>query len=532
MADVTFDDVSSDLFRDYEELLVSYYKELAPDVAVASGSAVRELVIRPAAAIYARNEVALESLREQYSLNLLAQSADPDDAIADNLAANFKIVRREGTQGAGTVAIYTRQSGDIYISEGARMESAGIALESAGTYVGTLAAAGREDTGGVQYREFIQTDAGERAFTVQVKTVANTDAVIGEGAAVTMAGQGTQISRMELVSAVSGGSLRETAAQLAARVQAGVAAKVPSGKAHIDALLAEQGLTAILETAVIGLGDPEMSRDRNNILCISTGGRADVYCRTSQLPATTLAQLPATRTASGRWSMYIGAATAPGWYYISGLAAVGNPKVITDQAELDITFLCQAATGGPEVFDGPSARFSIYQTAVVEFDYAGPAGTTEDYQVALVHMPGLADLQGYLNSAAVRNPQQDILIRGAVPAYIGMSLGLRQTTAAAPPATAGVAAMLATYVNSLPLGRGFLSVSDLAVAVNTAYPQLVLDYPAHLTMSIYMPDGSVAVQATSSGVIRVQAAAEQGVTGRTTALLCRPGDISLSIDAG
>ena len=526
---ITFADVSDELLQTYEEILRSYYLELDPEADVANGSAIHELVIRPAAAIYARNEVELEDLRNQYSLNLLAQQASPSDSIADNLAANFKVTRREGTQGSGTVAVYTKQTGNVYVNQGATFSAAGTALVCNLNYVGVLDDTGFVDTDTVKYKRMMAVGEGEYAFLVPLSTVDATAASIAEGTPVTQDAVNTQVSRIEVASAIAGGSTRETTAELVARVETGITAKVPSGRAHIQALLLDQTDVPLLDLAVTGMGDPEMLRDRNSLLLASSGGRVDAFCRTAQLPATTTVEL-ACRTADGRrWTAYVPRDVAPGWYHVSRITRSGTTRAIVGPEGVDVVYLWQEEEGGPEVFSGLTARYSPYQAATISFDWTGLTGATESFLVSFAHMPRIEELQAYLSSEDVKARNQDILVRAPVPLNVGMDLSLRilSGTAASVDLPA-VASSIANYVNGLAMGRGFLSTADLAVLIGTTYPNLAMDFPATLRYWCPLPDGTIRTEESSVGMLEAPEILPQGVSAANSAFICRTEDIALS----
>jgi len=527
---ITFDNVSTDLMRSYEEVIRSYYREIYPEMDVSNGSVVYETVIRPAAAIYARSETELEDLKNQYSLNLLAKSEAPNDALADNLAANFNVVRREGVKGSGTVAVYLPYAStvnDVYIKQNAALTAAGVALTTLKSFVGVQDTAGLTDTDITSYRQMYRV-GGQYAFLIDVVTNAYTSVVIGEATAVTMTPPSSQVTSMAVASAISGGSPAETSAELAARIGQGITAKVPSGRDHIRALLDAQGFT-LQDMAVFGMGDPEMLRDRNNAMLISTGGRVDAMCRTAALPATLTVTKTATSLGSSNWQINLDANEAPGFYYISKITAGSNPRELTNPADIAITYRYETDTGAPEVFNGTVARYSIYQAATAVFKFEGLTGATYDFDVSLVYMAGLDSLQEYVNGDGVRNRSQDLLMRAPVPAYIGMDLTVQALSDYESLDTASIAASLASFVNGLAMDRTFLSVADLAVTLNTEYPNTVLRFPAELRLTMYMPDGSIYMDETTEGVMDKYEDPEQGVSARNTAFYCRPADINITL---
>jgi hypothetical protein len=145
-------------------------------------------------------------------------------------------------------------------------------------------------------------------------------------------------------------------------------------------------------------------------------------------------------------------------------------------------------------------------------------------------MPQLEGLQEFINAPSIRNRQQDNLIKAAVPAYVSMDLTLKATADPTGLDLGEISMYIANYINNLPMGRGFLSVSDLAVIINKAYSGVTLSFPARLAMSVYMPDGSIYEEATTEGILNMHEDTEQGVSSRNTSFFCRPGDITLTLE--
>jgi hypothetical protein len=365
---------------------------------------------------------------------------------------------------------------------------------------------------------------------VPVVTVDNTDVVLEEGTEVSLTNMSTLITRMELVSAVSGGSGIESTESLVNRTIDGITAKIPSGKAHIHALLSEYSDISVYDLAVVGMGDAEMLRDKNNVFLLGTGGRVDIYCKTAPLPATITVERTATTTDGITWTMFVPRDVAPGWYFISKINKVGSANTLTDPHSMEVTFLSEQVEHAPEVFSGVTARYSPYQTARVSFKYPGTGSSTAQFQVSFVYMPQLEGLQEFINAPATRNRQQDNLIKAAVPAYISMDLMLRSTSDPTGLDLDEISMYIANYINNLPIGRGFLSVSDLAVVINKAYSGVTLSFPASLAMSVYMPDGTIHEETTTEGVLNMHEDTEQGVSSRNTSFFCRPGDITLTLE--
>ena len=531
---VNFDNISEELLAEYILVIQQQYLTLAPDTDVSMGSNIYELVIRPTAAILAANEVSLETLRQNYSLQLLAESDNPDDEMADKLAANFRLTRKEGAKGYGVLAFYTNTSANVYISAGTLFQAGSVEVTTQHTYVGILPEnkGDKQDTDIIKYRPMIQFDENTWVFTVPVVTVENTPVSVEAGIKVSSDVTYTDVVNIEVASAIAGGSGPETTEQLVDRVKFGITAKVPSGKAHIEALMSEAQLP-VIETAVFGMGDPEMLRDRNNPFLLSTGGRVDACVKTMPLPATATVPLQAVTEDGLNWSIYIDSTVAPGWYYIDSIVFPGQTSVITDIQDLEVFYGFQQAEDGPEVYSAVTARYSIYQTANVSFKYAGTDFTgpgTATFMVTFNHMPNLDTVQYYFNDPEIKSNQQDMLIKAPVAAFLSLDIRLKNTGSESTVDIDALKDSLSTSINEFHIGRGFVSAADLAIIINKLNADLIVSCPLSITLTTYLPDGVVYAYTSTNGMIQAYEDLEQGVTAKNTAFFCKTSDINIEVE--
>lgn len=531
---IDFTNISDELLAEYIFVIQQQYLTLAPDADVSIGSNIYELVIRPTAAILASNEVSLDTLRQNYSLQLLAESDNPDDDMADKLAANFRLTRKEGSRGHGVVSFYSKSSANVYISAGTIFDAGGVEVTTEYTYVGIKPEniGDKEDTDIIKYRPMIQFDANTWVFTVPVVTLENTPVSVESGVTVTSEITFTDITKMEVASAIAGGSGPETTQELVERVRYGITAKVPSGKAHIEALMTEADLS-VLETAVFGMGDPEMLRDRNNPFLISTGGRVDACIKTLSLPATSILPLEAVTEDGLNWTMFVDRSVAPGWYYIDSIVYPGHTSVITDIQDLEVFYSYQQAEYGPEVFSAVTARYSIYQTARVNFKYAGTDFTGPGKAVFMVtfnHMPNLEPVQEFFNDPAIRSNQQDLLVKAPVAAFLSLDIRLKNTGTESTIDIEALKNHLAISINNFHIGRGFISAADLAIIINQLNANLLVSCPLSMTLSTYLPDGTVYAYTSTNGMVQAHEDLEQGVTAKNTAFFCKTSDINIEVE--
>jgi hypothetical protein len=144
-------------------------------------------------------------------------------------------------------------------------------------------------------------------------------------------------------------------------------------------------------------------------------------------------------------------------------------------------------------------------------------------------MPNLDVLQEYINNKAVRNEAQDVLVKAPVPNRIAVSL-----VCSIPPAVdftdeATIKTVVAKAINSIEIGRGFLSAADIVKPIQDALPQVVVLFPIIINNTVYLPDGSVVNNVSNTGQLEAHSDEAKGVTHRNSAFICESNDVSLTI---
>jgi hypothetical protein len=302
---------------------------------------------------------------------------------------------------------------------------------------------------------------------------------------------------------------------------------MPSGDAHLSALLTE-GEFDVYSLAAFGLGDPEMPRDKDNVMGISKGARVDAYCRTSILPSESALAVTWNRVFGDVWRLNLSAETLDGFYDIVKVSSGAGPEV-SDPADMAVSF---SAEGGayPHLADVVSSFYSVYVTVEVVLEYPGLVGDTAEFTVTVRQLGGLRTIQEYLARNDVRNKAQDLLVKAPVPCFVEVRMALNTETVADRPEIAAVQQLVADTINGFPVGRGLVSASDIAYSVRNAYPDFVLDLPLYMRGSVLLPDGSRVSVTAVDGELKALTAATLGVSPRNTAFFCSAADVSVTVN--
>lgn len=528
MATLDVDSIDAATLQDFEELFIAAYQELYPEYEWSYGSLLYETTIRPTAVRAASDEEDLDTLRQNMSLYLASTATTPDPDLVASLASNFRVDPKAGIYGTGEVTVYTKQNSNIYISDGSQLSAGGVALTTDKTYVGVTNADNYVDKDDTVYRQLTQVGS-EWAFTVPVRTVDFTDETVAQGLTVTMDNRPSSVSRINVSTSVTGGRADQSTEDILEQAANGLTAKIPSGNAHLSALFADQSGVNILSQASFGINDPECIRDRDNVFEISTGGRVDTYCRNSDVPGSRTVSIAATRASvSDSWIMFINKDTALGFYRILSIKHADSTEEVTDESGMTVEYGYAEVDGGPHVFSADTARYSIYQTAHVTFDYESTA-ISATFQVELLAMTQLETLQEFVNQASIRNEAQDVLVRGPHPADVSVTVTVERVPGDTGTTVTELQNAIATIINATAIGIDGLDASLIVNAVEGVDESLHVAFPVSLQAGFQLPDGSIETKASLEGRITVPESSYTWVTERNTFYYCTADNVAVEL---
>jgi hypothetical protein len=525
-SDLSFSDVSPTLIEQAEEYLVSFLQEQFPSRDFSVGRVTRELVVNMAAIMHAINREDIDRLLKSFSPLVIAAdptAADPD--IVDAVYANYGVERYDGNVATGSLAIIISDLITTSVPDTTIFTANGLTYGISQTYIGVTSA---DAVVSAAERLIEERPDGTYVFTVPV-----TASAVGEAYRAT---RGTRFTAspaipgsidIEAAADFEGGTDSETNAELVERVQQGIAPRVFSGRAQVASLFQEQ-YPQLVNMSQVGLGDPEMLRDRDNIFQMSTGGKADLYVQTADTPEEVVVVKECTYLGSQEWQTTIGRDDAPGFYLVRAVvqhnqtAFEGSLEVLDETRGLDLTL----ETDWVHAVDGlVQGAYSRYQTAVVKFkDPQTPltvvVGDKEDYDVYILRLPNVKTLHDLTIDRSRRPQTGDYLVRAAVPALAYVSMEIRYRSGTTAPDVDAVKQAIASRINALGFKIGRL---PMALIVDAAQGALEMGgtytfTPLNLYAEIYppdtAPDGKITVIDVNELVVPYLP--ERGVTQRTT----------------
>lgn len=546
---MALNNLSADEVEQAELLLVDLLQEAYPSADLTPGRVLRDLVVHPAAMFYALHASNLRQL--QQSMSLLTVSQHPELAsndLVDGLLSNLLLERKAGQTAGGQIRVILSRRLVTPIDAGATFIAGGeLSFRTTTAFVGVTSSTNVVSPGS---RLITERGDGYYEFLIDVRAVqADPEHNVAAGTRFTTAANVPYLIDLLAADDFSGGRAAEDNAALVAKAQRGLAPRVLSGRAHIEALLHEH-FPELLDVTIVGAGDSEMRRDAHNLFGVGQGGRVDIYVQTAEFPrravVTTAATMldPATRTLT----FNLDRDTAAGAYAVLAVyRAAESPFVPQGEGEptlldslpilstvwtLDDT--AAAGTFVPALTSAAEAAFTRYRRVAVTFtdgQSSLAAGETAEYQVHLLRMPLVADIQDFVNDRARRSPGTDYLVRAAVPVLCSVGAEVR----ARYPSEVDTGVLARAAANRIQAGGFALGHLPGSLIVDAIQGQLssdaVMDLPLSLLGKLYLPDGSTRTLTGTDELRLPTVTVDPLVTARTTIFFLRLENVTINLKA-
>jgi len=527
---IALSELSTELIAQYESLLITAFTELYPQYSWSYGSLLFETVIHPNAIQAASQSTENEALRNNLSLALAATQAEPDIDLVTSLASNFRVSPGSGQYATGFISVYNSQSSNLFIPVGSLFTAGGISLTVTSTYVGTSQAGNYVDTETTVYRAYTRIGA-DYVFTVPVRSVEPTSVSIAEGLAVTMTKRPATVRQILVSGTIGGGRAADDVDALLAEARYGITAKVPSGNAHLESLVRQLDTVSVRSMLSFGINDPECIRDRNNVFGFSTGGRVDAYVRTAAMPLSRTVSVSAVMQENGNWQAFLNAADSAGFYDITSITHDSSTQVLSTLSSIQFGYAGEDE--GPSVFSADTARFSVYQTATIQFAFPGITAVTGEmktFNVTVRCMPSLDTLQEFINLRSIRNEAQDVLFRGAIPVRVSVGLTLFRTAGDDSVTESDIQQVVTEAINQTSIGTGRIDASLIVQAIGASYPAVSVKFPVHMDGQAVMPDGTYRQVASCDGELVFPESGVAWVTDRNMFAFAIASDVHVDFE--
>ena len=459
----SIDSVQQADFDAAEALVIQMMRSAYPALDLRRGTVLREWLIRPTATFYAQNSQSYNEL--QMARTLQAISENPSVATTDNIndiASNFSITQRVGSQAYGTVMVKVQYLRTYYIPVSFQLSTLdGVAFNVTQAYTVTQQPDTNDPT---QLPLYTNTDGTYYFLLPMIAALAGTSGTIAAGTSLVSSTAFDGFIIAEAYANFSGGVDPESVDQLIARMPAAISHRSLESYMSIDSILRDPDkgnfANIIQAIGVQGYGDPAQLRDKHNAQGVAMGGKVDVYARTFMQPTVLVLHKTATRVAGDVFQFTLEANDAPGYYAIRAITDANNILEPT----LDFNGLpaigsypfveVRTATGvygtwhdiDPDNATIESA-YSVFQKATIRVSNVQVTGDTCDFKVELYVAPSLADIQAYVDKTLARNLKADYIVRCPLICLVGMRATVTVPIGVQPDQTAMINA-IASYINS------------------------------------------------------------------------------------
>ncbi|KKN53284.1 hypothetical protein LCGC14_0603840 [marine sediment metagenome] len=524
---LTFADIDPELIEQSKEYLRQLLAEEFPSMDLTQSRVFHDNLLLPAAILHSVNREDYDRLRRSFSPVEIQEDPDlADDEIVDSVYANYGIERYTGDKATGLIAVIIEDSVTTAVPETTIFTVNSFDYVVDQPYIGVTT---QDAVVSDQERLITERTDGTFVFTVPVTAEQTGEAYRARrGARFTASPSIPGTIELQAAADFEGGNAAETNAELAERASAGIAPRVFSGRIQIESLFREE-LPTLRAVSQVGLGDPEMLRDRHNLFAMSNGGKADLYVQTADVPNEIKLVKECTYIGDQAWQFTILRDDAPGFYLVT---AVVEKDLTNFQGSLEITDevrgtdLTKETDWVQQIEDGQlESAYSCYQTAVVKFTDPTTAddvavGTKVEYDVYVSVMSDIKLLNDLTVERGRRPEGGDYLVRAAVPAYMSVSLLVLQRSGTQTPDSDAIKQAVASRINGLGFSTGRI---DSALVIDAAMGALetrgtAVIQPLDMQAFIYPPDtvplGRLWLR--DSHLLEIPDLPERGVTQRTT----------------
>ena len=472
-------------------------------------------------------------------------TADPslaDEGVVDGVLSNWGITRKDGSYAEGEVTIVLKADSPVTLSANTPLVAAGNL-----TFYTTQLFSAIADEALVTHstdRLIVPLSDNRYAFTVTMRANVSGPAYnIKKDTLVTPASQPLNFDTAYATSDFTGGSYTETNDEMLNRLQQGIAAKGGSNIVNMAAYLRSiDAFSRIPSMTVMGFGDAEMLRDQHSIFPVSFGGRVDWYIRSQaelqRLRKTVTATMLSKTATSSVWQFGISRYDAPGFYEIRNIRltsasnVIGGFDILSEVRSMDLT----AIEHRPDIETLAEGAYTAFQTTTVQFTdtvtntLTLSVGDTASYDIELVGMPLIGDIQTLINSHDVRCKPADVVVKAPTPCFVQVNFTIYRKAGDVDPDLAAIRTAVAAVVND----TGFIGRLYASQIIKVVQNYLTNDASVgkmDLFGRIRRPDGAT-VYLRDSDVLQVSDDPQNMTTANTVAFFAEPADIGISVAVG
>jgi hypothetical protein len=519
--------------------LAQYMQEQHPEVELTRG-VFHDLVLYFNGMLNAAIQENVDRVRQSQSLYAILQNpALADDTVVDQVLSNYNLSRSVGKPAVGVATVILNLPLTTKFTATDSIVANDIRFTPAETFVALPPGSTIVNSG-----DRVMVPVGDGTYAINITLVATVPGAAGNvrrGATLLPNFVPNNTLLIYAGADFTGGEDPPTNADYIKMLPSALAAKtVGSRQSYIAAIKEQAAFQNTLHISLLGCGDPEQQRDQHSLFPISGGGKVDVYAQTNAYAQERDHLLEAVyigpATTGTRWQVILDKNTAPGFYEVRRVAKPTDTTssgygIVGDVRDVNLT----EALFVPDVRYLAETAYTRYQTAAIRFEDVDtpttglvPNVSRAYYSVRTASMPLIGELNDFLTSRDNRPRGTDVLVKAAVPCFTKISFQIRtetNETISADTITAIKQAVVDAVAGVGFSGQLHASLIDKAAHSYLSGRQAVSKID--MFGRIRRPDGTVAY-VRDPAILRIPNDPARMVTGRTTAFLVGPDDVSVS----
>jgi hypothetical protein len=503
--------------------LETFIGEAFPSADISPGSVLNELLIKLAATIQnpIKNDID-DLIQTNTVIKALDSTVDTFNPVIDGLASNYSVVRNEGSKSVGKLKITVTSEDTIFIDEGFSFTQPILKLN----YL--VPSSYRITTNPREARDIKLTKVSKNSTLYFFILPVVAENVGGQyqlydkiSVNLTTPNSLTGFVDAKAYGSFSSGLALETDKELITRFKLGLSQKTLLTKDSIQAKVSDL-YPNLQDVSVVTTSDPEMFRNKQNILGISTLGTADVYLRTSVGLETLSIQKTAIKISDTTWSMSFDYKEAAGFYRIISILPENSGLTGTLEFETVFNYDNSIFKDTNLLNNKYEARFTKYQTAEVTFTFDESVydlpikGIGEEglFSVLVTYQPNIADIQDLFLTNRILCA--DYLVKAMLPCFVSIDLKLERNNSFGSFPTDLLKQDIYKYINGLKIGEDLQASKIVDLCHNYDVKRVKL--PIKLSGEIFTNKDTI-ININSKDVLSIPSNYSLGVSKKTTGFI-------------
>lgn len=508
---------------DTKTRLETFISESFPAADISPGSVLNELLIKLAATIQNPIKNDIDDLSQTNTvIKVLESPTDTYNPIIDGLASNYNVVRNSGSKCTGKLKITVNSSDTLFIDAGFSFTQNVLKLNYLANASYRITTNPRED------KDIKLTKVGPNSplyffiLPVIAEDVGSQYQLYDKiSVNLTIPNSLFGFVDAKAYGSFSTGLALETDKELITRFKLGMSHKTLLTKDSIKSKISEL-YPNLQDLSVVSSSDPEMTRNKQNLLGISTLGTADVYFRNSIGLETLNIEKSAVKTGDTTWEMSLDYKTAAGFYRIISILPKDTDLTGTLEFDTEFDYNNSIFTETNLINNKYEGRFTKYQTATVTFTldesvYDLPIKSVGDemiFNVLVTYQPNIADIQNIFLENRILCA--DYLVKAMIPCFVSIDLKLERNNTFSDFPVDLLKQDIYKYINGLKIGEDLQASKIIDICHNYDIKRVKL--PIKLSGEIFT-NHSTTININSRDVLSIPTNYSMGISKKTTGFI-------------